>query len=81
MVRSPQVHRQVIEKVWEAARTVGLAVHGLTPSPLLGPAGNREFFLWLRPAAGSACPPPDEALIRAAVQPPAEGGGRLRPEL
>jgi len=81
VVRSPQVHRQVIEKVWEAARTVGLAVHGLTPSPLLGPAGNREFFLWLRPAAGSACPPPDEALIRAAVQPPAEGGGRLRPEL
>jgi len=29
----------------------GLRIRGVTSSPLLGPAGNREFFLWLRTAA------------------------------
>lgn len=82
VVRSPQVHRQVIEGVWEAARATGLAAQGLTPSPLLGPAGNREFLLWLRAASDpEACPPPDAALIEAVTQPPGEGEGRLRPEL
>jgi 23S rRNA (cytidine1920-2'-O)/16S rRNA (cytidine1409-2'-O)-methyltransferase len=53
VVRDPQVHAAVIGRlvVWAAAR--GLRLLGLTTSPLLGPAGNREFFiLWqLRGAA------------------------------
>ncbi|HEY8530797.1 MAG TPA: TlyA family RNA methyltransferase [Limnochorda sp.] len=82
VVRSPEIHREVIAKVWEHARSVGLAARGLTASPLLGPAGNREFLLWLRVAPGpEACPPPDQALIRAVTQAPGAGEGSARPEL
>jgi len=48
VVRDPVVHRQVLERVAAAARGLGLAVRGLTASPLLGPMGNREFLVHLR---------------------------------
>jgi 23S rRNA (cytidine1920-2'-O)/16S rRNA (cytidine1409-2'-O)-methyltransferase len=53
VVRDPAVHRQVLEKVAEYAREVGLAVCGLIESPITGPAGNVEFLMHLR--RGSAC--------------------------
>ena len=34
-----------------AACRLGLGVAGLAASPLPGPAGNVEYFLWLRPGA------------------------------
>lgn len=49
--------RAAIERVAGAAVEAGLGVQGLAPSPLAGPAGNVEFFLWLRrgaPALGRA---------------------------
>ncbi|MCS7292924.1 MAG: TlyA family RNA methyltransferase [Gloeomargarita sp. SKYBB_i_bin120] len=48
VVRSPQAQAQAIQSVAQAATTLGWHVQGLTASPLLGPAGNREFLLWLR---------------------------------
>jgi 23S rRNA (cytidine1920-2'-O)/16S rRNA (cytidine1409-2'-O)-methyltransferase len=48
VVRDPQVHRRVIVEVARAATGLGLNVHALLLSPLVGPAGNREFLLWLR---------------------------------
>jgi len=47
VVRDPQVHTQVLHTVTEAARQEGWRARGLTDSPILGPAGNREFLLWL----------------------------------
>ncbi len=47
VVRDPVVHRRVIEQVLACARELGWRPRGLTPSPILGPAGNREFLLWL----------------------------------
>jgi 23S rRNA (cytidine1920-2'-O)/16S rRNA (cytidine1409-2'-O)-methyltransferase len=50
VVRDPQVHAAVLGRhvAWGAGR--GLRLLGLTASPLLGPAGNREFFvLWRLP--------------------------------
>ncbi len=47
VVRDPAVHRAVLEKVANWAREQGLAVRGVTVSPLVGPAGNREFFIHL----------------------------------
>lgn len=47
VVRDPQVHAAVLGRhiAWGAAQ--GLRLLGLTTSPLLGPAGNKEFFvLW-----------------------------------
>lgn len=44
VVRDVRVHETVIERVSEAAREVGFAGIDVIPSPLLGPAGNREFL-------------------------------------
>jgi 23S rRNA (cytidine1920-2'-O)/16S rRNA (cytidine1409-2'-O)-methyltransferase len=48
VVRDPDVHRAVLHEVVAAARALGLVATALVPSPLLGPAGNREFLLELR---------------------------------
>ena len=47
VVKEPEVHRQVLHKVAKVAQDLGLQVLGLIPSPLLGPAGNVEFFIHL----------------------------------
>ena len=48
VIRDERIHRQVIEQTWALADTLGLNVGGLCVSPLLGPAGNTEFLIWLR---------------------------------
>jgi 23S rRNA (cytidine1920-2'-O)/16S rRNA (cytidine1409-2'-O)-methyltransferase len=50
VVRDPAVHRATIDKVVQYARTIGLRAAGEMPSPLRGPAGNREFLVHLRRA-------------------------------
>jgi 23S rRNA (cytidine1920-2'-O)/16S rRNA (cytidine1409-2'-O)-methyltransferase len=45
VVRDAAVHDRVLEDVKSHAHGIGLTVVAETPSPLLGPAGNREFFL------------------------------------
>ncbi len=46
VVRDPAIHRRVLEEVVRAAADLGLTLRGLMVSPLLGPAGNREFLGW-----------------------------------
>jgi 23S rRNA (cytidine1920-2'-O)/16S rRNA (cytidine1409-2'-O)-methyltransferase len=48
VVRDPQVHRSVLREVREAMAQLGLTAVDLAASPLLGPAGNREFLMRLR---------------------------------
>ncbi len=45
VVREPALHARVIDEITALAQGLGLAVVGTCPSPLLGPAGNREFFI------------------------------------
>ncbi|MFQ5614415.1 MAG: TlyA family RNA methyltransferase, partial [Anaerolineae bacterium] len=45
VVRDPEVHRRVLLDIAEAFRAQGGAIQGLMPSPITGPAGNREFLL------------------------------------
>jgi 23S rRNA (cytidine1920-2'-O)/16S rRNA (cytidine1409-2'-O)-methyltransferase len=52
VVRDPAVHRDVLAGALDHARLAGLTPCGLTDSPLLGPAGNREFFLLAAAAPG-----------------------------
>jgi 23S rRNA (cytidine1920-2'-O)/16S rRNA (cytidine1409-2'-O)-methyltransferase len=47
VVRDPLVHATVIGRVAWWCVNNGLRVRDVTASPLLGPAGNREFFLLL----------------------------------
>jgi 23S rRNA (cytidine1920-2'-O)/16S rRNA (cytidine1409-2'-O)-methyltransferase len=51
VVQDPIIHAACIAKVALSAIDLGLRVRGVVRSPLLGPAGNREFFLWLRAAS------------------------------
>jgi 23S rRNA (cytidine1920-2'-O)/16S rRNA (cytidine1409-2'-O)-methyltransferase len=53
VVRDPAVHERVLEQVTEQAGSWGADVLGVADSGLLGPKGNREFFLYLRAAAQS----------------------------
>jgi 23S rRNA (cytidine1920-2'-O)/16S rRNA (cytidine1409-2'-O)-methyltransferase len=46
VVRDPEVHRRVLERVVSIAAELGLGLCGLMPSPLRGPAGNVEFLGW-----------------------------------
>ncbi len=45
VIRDPQVHEQICESIAEFARETGFHVVGITPSPILGPKGNREFLM------------------------------------
>jgi 23S rRNA (cytidine1920-2'-O)/16S rRNA (cytidine1409-2'-O)-methyltransferase len=48
VVRDAEVHARVVDEVLNAAAQLGFANVGVIPSPLLGPAGNREFLAHLR---------------------------------
>jgi len=52
VVRDVKVHRQVIDGLKAFFENAGLACGGECESPLLGPKGNREFFLWLKKKTG-----------------------------
>ena len=49
IVDDPQVHREVIERVKEAAVALGFAFEGLIESPIRGAAsGNMEFIAYFK---------------------------------
>ena len=51
VIRDARVHGRVLGRVILWAICHGFRLRGLTPSPVLGSAGNREFFLLLTPVA------------------------------
>jgi 23S rRNA (cytidine1920-2'-O)/16S rRNA (cytidine1409-2'-O)-methyltransferase len=68
VVRDPELRADAVRTVAAAAWTLGLGVLGVTASPLPGPSGNVEYFVWLRAGA----PPLDETqLARAVAEGPA----------
>jgi 23S rRNA (cytidine1920-2'-O)/16S rRNA (cytidine1409-2'-O)-methyltransferase len=68
VVREPQLRVSAVTGVAEAAREQGLAVRGVAASPLPGPSGNVEYFLWLARAADGAATAPDPAHVAATVE-------------
>ncbi|HXF63939.1 MAG TPA: TlyA family RNA methyltransferase [Caldilineaceae bacterium] len=66
VVREARVHRRVLEETVALAQSLGLNVAGLIPSPLLGPAGNVEFLIWLQRSGAITSDP--AALIQAALE-------------
>ncbi|BFU43861.1 TlyA family RNA methyltransferase [Krasilnikovia sp. MM14-A1004] len=63
VVRDPALRAEAVLDVAAAAAGLGLGVAGVTASPLPGPSGNVEFFLWFRRDA----PPADAERVRAVV--------------
>jgi 23S rRNA (cytidine1920-2'-O)/16S rRNA (cytidine1409-2'-O)-methyltransferase len=64
VVRDPALRAEAVSTVAEAAAELGWGARAVAASPLPGPSGNVEFFLWLR--RGPAEIGPDD--IAAAVQ-------------
>ena len=48
IIKDSGVHERVIEEIKEFCLGLGLQVMGVCQSPLLGPRGNREFFIYLK---------------------------------
>ena len=46
VVRDPLLHREIVQEVVRTSNDAGLPAQGLLRSPLRGPKGNVEFFLW-----------------------------------
>ena len=46
VIRSPQLHRQILQDVLEFSQAAGFTAYGLIRSPLVGPKGNVEFLAW-----------------------------------
>jgi 23S rRNA (cytidine1920-2'-O)/16S rRNA (cytidine1409-2'-O)-methyltransferase len=51
VVRDPALRVEAVAGVARAAGELGLGVRGICASPLPGPAGNVEYFLWLQRGA------------------------------
>lgn len=56
VVRDPQLRAEAVLSVATCAAEFGLGTAGVVASPLPGPSGNVEFFLWLRADAGPVEP-------------------------
>lgn len=66
VVREPKDQAEAILQVWEAAQALGWRFGGLTWSPLLGPAGNIEYLLWLHMESDQ--PPLDRTAVQQITQ-------------
>jgi 23S rRNA (cytidine1920-2'-O)/16S rRNA (cytidine1409-2'-O)-methyltransferase len=74
VVTDPAVRIEAVAQVASAARELGLAVHGVSASPLPGPKGNVEYFLWMSTSGSDASREPgddggmDEREVAAAIE-------------
>ena len=48
VVRDPEVHKEVIEKVIDFCLKIGFSIEGLDYSPIKGPEGNIEYLLLIK---------------------------------
>jgi 23S rRNA (cytidine1920-2'-O)/16S rRNA (cytidine1409-2'-O)-methyltransferase len=64
VVREAADRADAVRRVTGAATELDLGVLGVTASPLPGPAGNVEYFVWLRRGA----PPLDEDRLERAIK-------------
>jgi 23S rRNA (cytidine1920-2'-O)/16S rRNA (cytidine1409-2'-O)-methyltransferase len=81
VVREPALRAWAVREVSDAALSLGLRTLAVVPSPLPGPSGNVEYFIWLR--RPDSVDPADtghlDAMIATAIEsgPPGPGGTDL----
>ena len=57
VVRSPDIHKEVLSEVLSTCLQLGLTFKGLTFSPIKGPKGNIEFLIHLYKGKGNTVSP------------------------
>jgi 23S rRNA (cytidine1920-2'-O)/16S rRNA (cytidine1409-2'-O)-methyltransferase len=77
VVRDPALRAEAVLDVAGAAAGLGLGLAGVTASPLPGPSGNVEFFVWLRRGAPAADPERVRAVVSAGPSGAVASGGTL----
>jgi 23S rRNA (cytidine1920-2'-O)/16S rRNA (cytidine1409-2'-O)-methyltransferase len=70
VVRDPEDRLDAIVSVADTAAHLGWHPVGVAASPLPGPSGNLEFFLWLRHPASPDGRPVDRAMIEEMLEVP-----------
>lgn len=70
VVRRAELRAEVTRNIAVAAMKYGLSTKGVVASPLPGPSGNVEFFLWLVKDGGASMPTMDEldAMVDTAIK-------------
>lgn len=66
VVRDPRLRAGAVKKVADCGARLGLSTQGVVASPLPGPSGNVEFFLWL--SAGDPAADTLESMIDRAIE-------------
>ncbi len=77
VVRDPALRAEAVATVADAAAVRGWGARAVTVSPLPGPSGNVEFFLWLRRGPGVIDRGEIEAVVSAG--PPGVPGEKVEP--
>ena len=67
VVRDPALHARAVRQVCDAAYSLGWGTAGVTASPVPGPSGNVEYFVWLH---GSVGPVADDVISTAIAEGP-----------
>jgi 23S rRNA (cytidine1920-2'-O)/16S rRNA (cytidine1409-2'-O)-methyltransferase len=67
VVRDPALRAEAVNAVADAAAARGWGARMVTTSPLPGPSGNVEFFLWLRRGPAAVGAAQIDATVRAGV--------------
>jgi 23S rRNA (cytidine1920-2'-O)/16S rRNA (cytidine1409-2'-O)-methyltransferase len=78
VVRDPKLRAEAVASVADAAARRGWGARSVTTSPLPGPAGNVEFFLWLRRGPATITDDDIHTVVRAA-EPSGVPGERVDP--
>jgi 23S rRNA (cytidine1920-2'-O)/16S rRNA (cytidine1409-2'-O)-methyltransferase len=68
VVRDPELRAEAVLNVAARAWELGYGVRGVSASPLPGPAGNVEYFLWLRRDAPPIAPQSVHDVVRDGPQ-------------
>ncbi|MGN6250236.1 MAG: TlyA family RNA methyltransferase [Marmoricola sp.] len=79
VVRDPALWEDAVTTVARAAAERGWGTRGVVRSPLPGPAGNVEFFLWLRTDVDGVDEEATAAAVRAGSDDPSAAGERVVP--
>lgn len=77
VVRDPELRAEAVRDVAAAAGGLGWGTRAVCRSPLPGPSGNVEFFVWLRRDAGALDPEQLHAAVRGGEPGSSDPGERL----